>query len=122
MIKSFLKVLALIVSMLLTIALFAGCYLPTLEDLQGPAGADGKSAYELAVENGYTGTLEEWLAALVGEAGSPGQNGADGKSAYELAVEKGYTGTLDQWLASLIGQTGETGASGTNGTDGKEHQ
>ena len=22
---------------------------------------DGKSAYELAVENGYTGTLEEWL-------------------------------------------------------------
>lgn len=33
--------------------------------LQGPPGEDGqdgKSAYQLAVENGYTGTLEEWLA------------------------------------------------------------
>lgn len=26
----------------------------------------GKSAYEIAVENGYTGTLEEWLSSLVG--------------------------------------------------------
>ena len=27
-------------------------------------GEDGKSAYEIAVENGYTGTEEEWLASL----------------------------------------------------------
>ncbi|MBP3631329.1 MAG: hypothetical protein J6J23_07635, partial [Clostridia bacterium] len=31
----------------------------------GADGANGKSAYELAVENGYTGTLEEWLNSLV---------------------------------------------------------
>ena len=47
-------------------------------------GTDGKSAYELAVENGYTGTELEWLAALAGEVG------ADGESAYELAVQNGY--------------------------------
>ena len=35
--------------------------------LKGPPGADGqdgKSAYQLAVENGYTGTLQEWLASM----------------------------------------------------------
>ena len=38
----------------------------------GPAGADGadgKSAYELAVEEGYTGTEEEWIASLKGDTG-----------------------------------------------------
>ena len=30
----------------------------------GKTGADGKSAYELAVENGFDGTLEEWLDSL----------------------------------------------------------
>lgn len=41
-------------------------------------GADGKSAYELAVENGYSGTLEQWLASLKGEEGEPGAAGATG--------------------------------------------
>lgn len=27
----------------------------------GPQGPKGKSAYELAVENGFNGTLQEWL-------------------------------------------------------------
>ena len=30
------------------------------------SGANGKSAYELAVENGFEGTLEDWLDSLVG--------------------------------------------------------
>ena len=34
---------------------------------QGPAGA---SAYDIAVAEGFTGTREEWLASLVGPAGS----------------------------------------------------
>ncbi|KAB0620153.1 hypothetical protein F7P75_15360, partial [Acinetobacter gandensis] len=42
----------------------------------GQDGVDGKSAYELAVENGYTGSLENWLTALKGDTGS---------SAYESA-------------------------------------
>ena len=36
----------------------------------GAAGAAGQSAYELAVENGFVGTEEEWLASLEG-AGVP---------------------------------------------------
>lgn len=70
------------------------------------AGSDGKSAYELAVENGYEGTLTEWLDSLTGEAGE------DGASAYELAVENGYEGTLDEWLASLAGKDGVDGKDG----------
>ena len=67
---------------------------------QGPAG---RSAYELAVENGYRGTLEEWLASL---------NGNNGRSAYELAVENGYRGTEEEWLASLKGPAGDKGDDG----------
>ncbi|MDU0075994.1 hypothetical protein RUW00_05390 [Bacillus sp. IS1] len=64
----------------------------------------GKSAYDIAVDNGFSGTVEEWLASLKGEKGNTGATGAagkDGKSAYELAVQQGFTGTLDEWLASL---------------------
>lgn len=32
-------------------------------------GDDGKSAYQLAVDNGYSGTETEWLASLKGSAG-----------------------------------------------------
>ena len=37
---------------------------------KGDDGEDGKSAYELAVENGYEGTVEEWLADLKGADGN----------------------------------------------------
>ncbi|WP_259424153.1 hypothetical protein [Bacillus velezensis] len=29
----------------------------------------GKSAYDIAVDNGFSGTVEEWLASLKGEKG-----------------------------------------------------
>nr|MDH3075791.1 hypothetical protein [Bacillus velezensis]MDH3135732.1 hypothetical protein [Bacillus velezensis] len=79
----------------------------------------GKSAYDIAVDNGFSGTVEEWLASLKGEKGDTGAKGdkgdtgatgakgatgaagKDGKSAYELAVQQGFSGTLDEWLASL---------------------
>lgn len=32
----------------------------------GPAGADGKSAYQYALDGGYTGTEDEFAAALAG--------------------------------------------------------
>lgn len=72
-------------------------------------GMAGKSAYELAVEKGYRGTLDEWLASL---NGSNGNDGDDGKSAYELAVENGYQGTEEEWLASLKGSAGDQGDDG----------
>lgn len=36
-----------------------------------PAGADGKSAYEIAVANGFTGTESDWLASLKGADAEP---------------------------------------------------
>ena len=62
-------------------------------------GYDGKSAYEIAVEDGFVGTEEEWLASLIGPAG---------KSAYQEAVDNGFVGTEAQWLASLVGPTGKS--------------
>lgn len=46
----------------------------------------GLSAFELAVENGYVGTVQDWLAQ---------------QSAYGVAVRNGFTGTESEWLESL---------------------
>lgn len=62
---------------------------------------DGKSAYEIASDNGFDGTQEEWLASLKGEKGDTGAQGPQG--------EKGEKG-----------DTGATGASGTDGKDGAD--
>ena len=78
---------------------------------RGPAGQNGKSAYEIAVDNGYPGTETEWLLSLIGAAGAVGPSGANGKSAYEIAVDNGYPGTEAEWLESLIGQNGNNGMS-----------
>ena len=44
----------------------------------GGVGADGKSAYEVAVNNGYTGTEQEWIESLKGEQGEKGDRGDSG--------------------------------------------
>lgn len=52
---------------------------PLPVQLQG--GADGKSAYDIAVEEGFEGTVQEWLESLKGpkgDTGSPGQDGSPG--------------------------------------------
>ena len=41
-------------------------------------GADGKSAFEIAVGNGFVGTEAEWLESLKGKDGTDGQPGKDG--------------------------------------------
>lgn len=64
-------------------------------------GADGASAYEIAVENGYTGTEAEWLSSLKGEKGDAGEQGIQG-----IQGEKG--------------DTGAAGKDGMNGTDGRD--
>ncbi len=45
---------------------------------QGDPGADGKSAYELYVDNGGGLTEQDWLASLEGEDGIPGDPGPAG--------------------------------------------
>lgn len=85
----------------------------------GTDGATGKSAYEIAKENGCTLSEAEWLASL---KGADGQNGSNGKSAYEIALEAGLTtaATEAEWLDSLKGATGAAGQDGRDGKDGKD--
>lgn len=70
----------------------------------GVAGQDGKSAYQVAVDNGFDGTEAEWLRSLHGNDGLDGKSGRDGLSAYELAKKDGFRGTEIEWLASLKGK------------------
>lgn len=44
------------------------------------SGVTGKSAYEIAVEHGYVGTEEQWIASLHGANGQDGEDGEDGIS------------------------------------------
>lgn len=94
---------------------------------EGKQGKDGKSAYDLAVENGFKGTEAEWLDSLKhgpqGPAGKTGEQGKDGKnglSAYEEAKAAGFIGTEAQWLASLRGPEGPQGPQGEPGQAGKD--
>ena len=95
--------------------------------LEGLRGDTGLSAYELAVQEGYQGTLQEWLRSLGGadayevakSAGYTGSReewlktliGETGLSAYELAKSEGYEGSLTEWLAWLKGEKGDKGDS-----------
>lgn len=74
----------------------------------------GKSAYEIAKENGFDGTETEWLASLKGATGAAGANGKDGENGKTPYVgENGnwYIGTNDTGKPSR-------GAKGEPGTDG----
>ena len=44
-----------------------------IELTQGPQGEEGKSAYQSALEKGFEGTEEEWLASLKGAQGEDGK-------------------------------------------------
>lgn len=56
-------------------------------------GDTGKSAYQIAVDNGFIGTETDWLTSL------------DGKSAYQVAVDNGFVGTQSEWLLTLKGDS-----------------
>lgn len=44
-------------------------------ELRGTQGEGGKSAYQIAVDNGFVGTETEWLASLHGKQGEKGADG-----------------------------------------------
>ena len=54
----------------------------------GKDGKDGKSAYQLAVDNGYPSSLDTWLASLKGDKGAKGDTA--------LSVKVGTTSTGDE--------------------------
>ena len=76
--------------------------LKKLSEMQtGANGKDGRSAYEIALENGFVGTVAEWLESLKGRDGIDGKDGADG-------------------LPGKDGTNGKDGLPGKNGRDGKD--
>lgn len=54
----------------------------------GKDGKDGKSAYQLAVDNGYPSSLDTWLASLKGNKGDKGDSA--------ITVKVGTTSTGDE--------------------------
>ena len=102
---------------------------PGKDGSDGKPGADGKSAYELAVTQGFKGDLTSWLESLrgpqgeqgpAGQPGQPGKDGKDGQSAYQIAVTNGFSGSETDWLKSLQGPAGKDGSDGQPGHDGKQ--
>ena len=92
-------------------------------------GPEGKSAYEVAVEEGYTGTEEEWLASLKGpvgetpdisigtvttvEPGTPAaasMTGTPEAPVLNLSIPKGLVGATPNFTVGTV-TTGEPGSS-----------
>lgn len=101
----------------------------------GTTGQDGKSAYQVWLDAGHTGTINDFLISLKGVKGDKGDTGATGLkgdkgdtgttgySAYQYWLDSGNFGDIDVFLASLKGEKGDkgdiglTGPAGTNGID-----
>ena len=86
----------------------------------GQDGKDGKSAFELAVQGGYTGTEAEWLVSIEGTPGATGPQGPDGESAYAGWIASGQSGTHQDFIDSLVGPQGMQGPKGDAGSIGTE--
>lgn len=71
---------------------------------------DGQSAYALAVQLGFTGSEEDWIASLKGAKGDKGDTGAQGP--------EGATGATGP--QGRQGPTGATGATGPRGPQGPQ--
>lgn len=86
----------------------------------GADGEPGKSAYQVAVENGYVGSETEWLNSLKmgpkGDKGDKGDPGIDGKDGAD--GEQGPPGPVGP--AGQKGEKGETGDPGPAGPAGKD--
>lgn len=86
-------------------------------------GSNGESAYEIAVDNGFSGTESEWLASLKGADGQDGQdgtdgtNGADGYSPTASVSKSGGTATI-----TITDKNGTTSVTVTDGADGQDGQ
>ncbi len=87
------------------------------ESAQLAAQYVGKSAYDVAVDNGFVGTEPEWLASLKGDTGPQGPQGEQG-----IQGIKGETGAKgdkgDQGIQGEKGDKGDKGEKGDTGATG----
>jgi len=79
---------------------FTGCDLFPKQKTEWGDEYTMSAAYAKATELGYTGTLDEFIAAISGKDGTAG---ADGKSAYQIWLENGNEGTEADFLNWLKG-------------------
>ena len=80
---------------------------------------DGESAYQIAVDYGFVGTEEEWLASLKGAKGDTGAQGPKGDTgAKGDKGDKGDTGATGATGAK--GDKGDPGAQGAPGEQGEQ--
>ena len=99
--------------------------LPYIGDHSKPE--NGKSAYQIWIDAGNSGTINDFLDSLIGPAGKSsyeiwlaignegtvvdfinslhGVKGDQGKSAYDIWIEEGNNGTITDFLDSLIGKS-----------------
>lgn len=63
---------------IITLALAKKYVQATLAGAGALKGQDGKSAYEIAKDNGFSGTETEWLESLKGQAGQTPHIGENG--------------------------------------------
>lgn len=57
--------------------------------------ANPQNDYEIAVNEGFDGTVTEWIESI---------NEKGGKTAYQQAVDKGYVGSEEDWMKMLWGR------------------
>ena len=69
-------------------------------ELPSTGGEDGKSAYQIAVANGFVGTETEWLASLRGATGEKGDKGDAGTAS--VAINDSVTNTSTTWSSTKI--------------------
>ena len=93
----------------------------TGEGVLGPRGPEGKSAFDVAVKNGFEGTEEEWIQSLKGDKGERGEQGPQGEQGPEGPQgprgEQGIQGP--EGAQGPKGEQGPEGPKGENGTDGR---
>ena len=67
--------------------------------------SDGKSAYEIAVDNGFVGTEAQWLASLQGAQGPAGASGPQGPAGADWVPTETELNDIAQRAVNLIPTT-----------------
>lgn len=76
-----------------------------IDGTDGINGVDGKSAYQIAIDNGYSGDEQQWLESL---KGTDGKNGVDGRDGTSFTFDD----LTEEQKEALSGKDGKDGVDG----------